>query len=379
MGRKPKAEAVETVKSGSVSIVLRQYADGRFGYDWKPALKPRKSVRLTTLDAARKAATATAKALSAGRVDLLSIEPSEIEAFREWKARNRKSMFVEDVARELMERKREDTELNPKYVANVKGWLDDFARDFHRPITDIQAAEIESWLRGLGKEKANRNAILAAVSQLFRFARQRDYLPDDRMTEAEKVPRLKIRHGAEIPIWTPGELSDLLSKVRHEFVPWIAIGAFAGIRTEEIHPPANTKDPLRWEDFSWDERYIKVRRETAKTVGRIVPMLDPLPEWLADWRKAKGPVLENADRASNETARLKSSGLIDAWKKNALRHSFISYRLALVKSIAQVAEEAGTSPQTIKRNYLDPQSIKSADKWFSVRPDMPANVRRMTA
>lgn len=41
------------------------------------------------------------------------------------------------------------------------------------------------------------------------------------------------------------------------------------------------------------------------------------------------------------------------WKKNALRHSFISYRVAAIQSVAQVALEAGNSPQMIFRHYRE--------------------------
>ena len=41
------------------------------------------------------------------------------------------------------------------------------------------------------------------------------------------------------------------------------------------------------------------------------------------------------------------------WKQNALRHSFISYRMAMVKDANQVALEAGNSPDIIFRNYLE--------------------------
>jgi len=42
-----------------------------------------------------------------------------------------------------------------------------------------------------------------------------------------------------------------------------------------------------------------------------------------------------------------------AWKHNALRHSFISYRVAQVQNVAQVTLEAGTSPQMIFSNYRE--------------------------
>ena len=41
------------------------------------------------------------------------------------------------------------------------------------------------------------------------------------------------------------------------------------------------------------------------------------------------------------------------WKKNALRHSFISYRVADTQNVAQVALEAGNSPAIIFAHYRE--------------------------
>jgi hypothetical protein len=61
------------------------------------------------------------------------------------------------------------------------------------------------------------------------------------------------------------------------------------------------------------------------------------------------------------------------WKKNPLRHSYISYRLAEVKNIYQVAEECGNSPEEIKRSYREIQlddgrviTAELAKEWFCV-------------
>lgn len=57
-----------------------------------------------------------------------------------------------------------------------------------------------------------------------------------------------------------------------------------------------------------------------------------------------------------------------AGKHNALRHSFISYRLAAVQNTAQVALEAGNSPQMIFRHYCELVRAADAEKWFGVTP-----------
>ncbi len=56
------------------------------------------------------------------------------------------------------------------------------------------------------------------------------------------------------------------------------------------------------------------------------------------------------------------------WKKNPLRHFFTSYRLADIQAAAQVALEAGNSPQIIFQHYRELVRPKDAKSWFSITP-----------
>jgi hypothetical protein len=56
------------------------------------------------------------------------------------------------------------------------------------------------------------------------------------------------------------------------------------------------------------------------------------------------------------------------WQHNVLRHSFISYRLAIVKNEGQVALEAGNSPNVIFKNYRALVKEKAAQAWFNLMP-----------
>jgi len=51
-----------------------------------------------------------------------------------------------------------------------------------------------------------------------------------------------------------------------------------------------------------------------------------------------------------------------------LRHSFISYRIASVKSADQVALEAGNSPSIIFKHYRELTTENEAEKWFGILP-----------
>ncbi len=76
--------------------------------------------------------------------------------------------------------------------------------------------------------------------------------------------------------------------------------------------------------------------------------------------------------ASNRTAEA------GAWRTPAAGavgiFSFISYRVAQVQRVAQVALEAGNSPKIIFSNYRELVKPVDTVKWFALESDTPANV-----
>ena len=220
------------------------------------------------------------------------------------------------------------------------------------------------------------------------------------------MPKIHTRDGT-ISYFTVAEMRLILEHVRPDWLPFVAIACFAGIRTEEItlaKDAAKHKDPLRWSDFDWQEREIHVRKETAKIgIARIVPILDNLYDWLRPWRDsaARGPVTPSSrpDREFGKGARLERvihralstaprlrdaqpvpfglAGLaapeVDlltsfAWRHNALRHSYGSYRASVIKNMPQLADEMGNSVAMIQQHYRNPRPKSQAQAWFAIRP-----------
>ena len=56
------------------------------------------------------------------------------------------------------------------------------------------------------------------------------------------------------------------------------------------------------------------------------------------------------------------------WKHNALRHTYISARVAESGDVPRVADEAGNSPQVIRTNYLKRLRPTAAAEWFAIAP-----------
>jgi hypothetical protein len=66
-------------------------------------------------------------------------------------------------------------------------------------------------------------------------------------------------------------------------------------------------------------------------------------------------------------------------KRNALRHSFCSYRLAATKNANQTALEAGHSANILFKHYRQLCSESEAANWFSILPAVPENVVDLAA
>jgi hypothetical protein len=56
------------------------------------------------------------------------------------------------------------------------------------------------------------------------------------------------------------------------------------------------------------------------------------------------------------------------WKRNALRHSYASYRLALIQDAAKVALEMGNSPAILFKHYRELVTPDQATGWFEIVP-----------
>ena len=130
-------------------------------------------------------------------------------------------------------------------------------------------------------------------------------------------------------------------------------------------------------EFKRLERGVNVARRAAwaksKGIGKeaLEAAEDRASERWTEERKLKGKqrvAWGTAVPAGAETAEEEGWKPFD-WKHNALRHSFISYRVAAVKNIAEVSLEAGNSPQMIFQHYREVVDADEAKKWFSINPE----------
>jgi len=292
-----------------------------------------------------------------------------LEAARAYAKRNPArypSKTVAEVRDECLKVK-EQSGASRRYLQDLRYRFNRLSEAFNGPLSSITGDRIQDWFDAEKFSAQSRVNFRRVIHLFIGFAKRRGYLPKD-WDELERLEKIKVRRTDRIEIFTPEEIGRLLNAASSAYLPALAIGAFAGLRTAEI-------ERLDWSEIRLAEKLIEVTAGKAKTGSRrLVPVSANLVQWLTPFSKKKGQIWPGGRTticdAQAETANATASEDVEAiaWKRNALRHSWISYRLAEVKDAARVALEAGNSPNIIFGHYRELVTEAQAGRWFSIFP-----------
>jgi site-specific recombinase XerD len=269
-----------------------------------------------------------------------------------------------------------------RYLQDLRYRLERFATDCNKACCNVSSGDVQDWLDGLGLEPQGYKNYRTVLHGLFQFAVARGFAHDNPVAAVEKI---KVRNG-DIEIFTVAEVTRLLEAARANypnFLPLLAVGAFAGLRSAEL-------ERLEWSDIDLAGRMITVGASKSKTASRrIVPMAENLAQWLAPYASRQGAVwTDNHEHYYETQLAVAAASAVEAdeakgiaaqkpvaWKQNGLRHSYASYRFAQTADAGRVAGELGNSAAVVHRHYRELVKPEVAQRWFSVKPQgQPGNV-----
>jgi|GEM_PF-2210369 len=393
---------IAVVKSGSVSIPI-YYLPTRDTHlaKWQERGEPKK-MRNRDLDALKAEVRKIAKGIDSGTLDFSTLTPAQRAACEEVIARGitvdqltslrtLKQTSTAAAVKEFLESK---SDASTDHQRTLRTHLGQFCRDHgKRPLSTIDAGEIDKWLRKSSKTLRTQKNKRGSIVSLWRWARDKDYLHQDTRTAAERsdAPSLRRQKRTKsIDTWTPAELQAILKTCPEEYVPWVVISAFAGVRTLELFAnekdPANQKDILQWEhiDLAGPEPRILVPAAVSKTAEkRSIPICPTLLQWLKKIGKDSGTVADSPC-PWRKLKRWGSKSAIDfiaeaagvGFKKNAFRHGFGTYRVIQAGAVGPVALEMGNSERMVKSHYLDTGRTKAeSQEWFALTPSKVQRTR----
>jgi len=252
-----------------------------------------------------------------------------------------------------------------RYLSDLRSRLTQFAESFDgKPVAEITSPEIDEWLRSLsdketGKRLApvTRNNFRRVLIVALNFAKGRGYCVGNPAEQSAKAKEIESAVG----ILTVEQTARLLESAPTELVPYIAIGAFAGLRRAEL-------ERLDWKEVDLQSGLIEVAAAKAKSARRRFVKIQPnLAKWLQPSAQLSGNVTPAGYRALLEAAR-EAAGVAQ-WPQNALRHGFASYHLARFNDAALLALELGhTNSNLVFQHYRQLVRPKQAERYWKIVP-----------
>ncbi len=258
-----------------------------------------------------------------------------------------------------------DTNISEISASELEAFLDKI------PVRHVTAQGVQYTKKFTSPQGRTRNNYRTAFCTLFRFARERAYLPMDIKTEAERIRKAGERKTKKTlalelrgKVYTGAEMQQILDGLPDRWRPLAVLGAFAGIRTSEIHR-------LQWEDINFDRKFIEVGKDQAKMGSRrVIEMSDQLIAWLKPVSKKSGWVLPHYAHDSTLNIEFKKSRKLIPVPmiRNGFRHSYASYRIWEIGDESRVAWEMNTSVRKLHANYFSPTDPVALKEWKQVLP-----------
>lgn len=253
------------------------------------------------------------------------------------------------------------------HIRDVQYRLRCFCKSFSGNLMSVTGSGLKQWIATMGGP-FNQNNTLIRMIAFFNWCIKQRYLPRS-WREIEQVSKCRIKP-EDVEIYTPKELRDILNNCTTSDFSFVAICAFAGLRSAEY-------ERLEWSDIDVDSGYLKISAHKTKTSQRrLIEIMPNLREWIAAIaadktelhypNKRKHNYISKYSTADQVIFRICQKGI--KWKSNALRHSWISYMVALTKDVAGVSLQAGNSPKQIFAHYLELVRKEQAEEWFSIMP-----------
>jgi integrase len=319
-------------------------------------------------------AAVTAWREEAGRLgDSGVVIPSLAETVRESLARlvacPDGRLVGEELVEEFIQRKK-DHGIGSRQVVDYRQRLKRFIGNFGgRAVASITSSEIEQWLAGLQSLRKGGGAVSAQTRKHHRAALHAFFgwvLPQRNPIGGIEAPRVKAPardHYTPADAW---KLMEWLLANDMESLPAVALGFFCGLRTAEIARLDLSTLDLRKPNAEGE--FILRGDQAKREKARAVPLLPAAKAWLLAQTRRSGPAVAVPLRTLHERIAAAHTGADLRRIPNGARHSFATFRGAILKDSGRLSDEMGNSAAIVRRHYREPKLEAEAVAFFALRP-----------
>lgn len=287
------------------------------------------------------------------------------DAAKQWIANHKKNPLSFSTIPELYKRylaEKTAAGLRPQSIADIRANIGRLVRNFgNLPISDISPVALHDYLNAGKYAPVTRNNLRRYWWGFFEYCRKLGAINNN---PADSITISRVDESMPV-IFTPAQAQAVLTaanKLRPVLVPAIAVGMFAGLRTSELLA-------LNWEDIS--ETHIRVIPEVAKKRRqRLIPIIHTLRRLITNCRTNTGRLCSLKKRRFHFAMReIAIKAGLKHWPKNAMRHSFASYHLALYQDAGKTAAILGhtQNASVLWDHYRELCSESDSRKYFSVK------------
>lgn len=228
-----------------------------------------------------------------------------------------------------------------------------------RPVASVATADLLPLLDGL--IPVTRDNFRRAWRTFFRWCMAAGFTERDPTAALSRIRADVARPG----IFTVPEVRALLHAAQRVhggvLAPYLAIGLFTGIRTNALHR-------LPWDAFGPEHVHVDATVDKMRS-DRYVEIRPNLAAWVAQYRGTGRIQPFGSQKFYQIMAQVKRAARLRSWPKNAMRHSFASYLLALVQDSGKVAHQLGQrSPDVLFQHYRALVTKADAEAYFALVP-----------
>lgn len=244
-------------------------------------------------------------------------------------------------------------------IATLRCRLKRFAAEFACPLRDISKDEYRTYFSVTGRSLRDRRNHRSSVGRLVNWAKDNDFLPADHPGIPRSGSRVRLP-SKRVEIFDRDQRELLIAQARPNELPLTLLRAYVPIRSKECAL-------VSWEDINWKTATLTVYADGAKKrESRSVSLVPELVARLESIRQPAGRLYHFRNFYKVGPRLAQRAGI--AWIRNGWRCSVISHLQAFVRDLGRVADEAGNSPQQIKRCYLKNVDPESGRAWFGLTP-----------
>ena len=254
--------------------------------------------------------------------------------------------------------------LSARHLGDLKARLERFSDAFGtRQLADLKSSDVEAWLHRLDVGPETWRNYAKVIGSVFALAVKRGLLDSSPMRGLEK-PKV-VRRAPEI--LSPPQLASLLAAAAPPLRSLLVLQAFCGLRRAEA-------ERLTWAHIHLAENppYVELPGTVTKTSRRRICELQPCAvAWLKPLAGNNQATLGLTETVYRDRLRDAAQAAGITWSNNVLRHSFGTYRLAITRNAALVAEEMGNSAGVVRTHYANIVSPAVATEYWAVVPAHP--------